>query len=39
MAEHIEIEKEFNIGRPKVNKPRIDMKLINDNKGNARFID
>ena len=32
--EHIEIEKEYDIGRPKVNKPRIDI-IVKDNKGNA----
>jgi type I restriction enzyme M protein len=32
--EIIEIEKEYDIGRPKVNKPRIDV-VVRDNKGNA----
>lgn len=32
--ESIEIEKEYDIGRPKVNKPRIDI-IVRDNKGNA----
>lgn len=32
--ENIEIEKEYDIGRPKVNKPRIDI-IVRDNKGNA----
>lgn len=32
--ENIEIEKEYDIGRPKVNKPRIDM-IVHDNKGDA----
>lgn len=32
--ENIEIEKEYDIGRPKVNKPRIDV-IVRDNKGNA----
>ena len=31
---NIEIEKEYDIGRPKVNKPRIDI-VVRDNKGNA----
>ena len=31
---NIEIEKEYDIGRPKVNKPRIDM-IVRDNDGNA----
>lgn len=32
--ENIEIEKEYDIGRPKVNKPRIDV-VVRDNKGDA----
>jgi type I restriction enzyme M protein len=32
--ENIEIEKEYDIGRPKVNKPRIDV-IVRDNKGDA----
>ncbi|AEI15422.1 type II restriction-modification enzyme [Flexistipes sinusarabici DSM 4947] len=32
--ENIEIEKEYDIGRPKVNKPRIDV-IVRDNEGNA----
>ena len=32
--ESIEIEKEYDIGRPKVNKPRIDI-IVRDEKGNA----
>ena len=32
--ENIEIEKEYDIGRPKVNKPRIDI-IVRDNNGNA----
>src|SRR3989344_8698907 len=32
--ENIEIEKEYDIGRPKVNKPRIDV-IVRDSKGNA----
>lgn len=32
--ENIEIEKEYDIGRPKVNKPRIDV-VVRDNMGNA----
>ncbi|MCX6165823.1 MAG: type I restriction enzyme HsdR N-terminal domain-containing protein [Ignavibacteriae bacterium] len=32
--ENIEIEKQYDIGRPKVNKPRIDI-IVRDNKGNA----
>jgi type I restriction enzyme M protein len=32
--ENIEIEKEYDIGRPKVNKPRIDV-VVRDNNGNA----
>jgi len=32
--ENIEIEKEYDIGRPKVNKPRIDI-IVRDNKGDA----
>jgi len=32
--ENIELEKEYDIGRPKVNKPRIDI-IVRDNKGNA----
>lgn len=32
-TENIEIEKEYNIGRPKVKKARIDL-VLNDNKGN-----
>ena len=32
--EKIEIEKEYDIGRPKVNKPRIDV-IVRDSKGNA----
>lgn len=32
--ENIEIEKEYDIGRPKVNKPRIDI-IVKDSKGNA----
>ncbi|MCZ7601623.1 MAG: N-6 DNA methylase [Melioribacteraceae bacterium] len=32
--EDIEIEKEYDIGRPKVNKPRIDI-IVRDNQGNA----
>src|SRR3990170_819853 len=32
--ENIEIEKEYDIGRPKVNKPRIDL-IIRDSEGNA----
>jgi len=32
--ENIEIEKEYDIGRPKVNKPRIDV-IVRDDKGNA----
>jgi type I restriction enzyme M protein len=32
--ENIEIEKEYDIGRPKVNKPRIDL-IVRDSKGNA----
>jgi len=32
--ENIEIEKEYDIGRPKVNKPRIDV-IVRDEKGNA----
>jgi len=32
--ENIEIEKEYDIGRPKVNKPRIDI-IVRDNAGNA----
>ena len=36
-AEFIEIEKEYNIGRPKVNKARIDV-VLNDDKGNPFFF-
>jgi type I restriction enzyme M protein len=32
--ENIEIEKEYDIGRPKTNKPRIDL-IVRDSKGNA----
>ncbi|MBT7296479.1 N-6 DNA methylase, partial [Candidatus Woesearchaeota archaeon] len=32
--ENIEIEKQYDIGRPKVNKPRIDV-IVNDDDGNA----
>lgn len=32
--ENIELEKEYDIGRPKVNKPRIDI-IVKDEKGNA----
>ena len=32
--ENIEIEKEYDIGRPKVNKPRIDI-IVRDSKGDA----
>ncbi len=32
--ENIEIEKEYDVGRPKVNKPRIDI-IVRDDKGNA----
>ena len=32
--ENIELEKEYDIGRPKVNKPRIDI-IVKDDKGNA----
>ena len=32
--ENIEIEKEYDVGRPKVNKPRIDI-IVRDEKGNA----
>jgi len=32
--ENIEIEKEYDLGRPKVNKPRIDV-IVRDEKGNA----
>jgi type I restriction enzyme M protein len=32
--ENIELEKEYDIGRPKVNKPRIDI-IVRDDKGNA----
>ncbi len=32
--ENIELEKEYDIGRPKVNKPRIDV-IVRDNSGNA----
>ena len=32
--ENIEIEKQYDIGRPKVNKPRIDI-IVRDDKGNA----
>ncbi len=32
--ENIEIEKEYDVGRPKVNKPRIDL-IVRDSKGNA----
>ncbi len=32
--ENIEIEKEYDIGRPKVNKPRIDL-IVRDDEGNA----
>ena len=32
--ENIEIEKDYDIGRPKVNKPRIDV-IVRDSKGNA----
>lgn len=32
--ENLEIEKEYDIGRPKVNKPRIDV-IVRDEKGNA----
>lgn len=32
--ENLEIEKEYDIGRPKVNKPRIDV-IVRDDKGNA----
>jgi len=32
--ENIEIEKEYDIGRPKVNKPRIDV-IVRDSKGDA----
>ncbi|MBW1616803.1 MAG: type I restriction enzyme HsdR N-terminal domain-containing protein, partial [Deltaproteobacteria bacterium] len=32
--ENIEIEKEYDIGRPKTNKPRIDI-IVRDNKGDA----
>ncbi len=32
--ENIELEKEYDIGRPKTNKPRIDV-IVRDNKGNA----
>lgn len=32
--ENIEIEKEYDIGRPKLNKPRIDI-IVRDNEGNA----
>ena len=32
--ENIELEKEYDIGRPKVNKPRIDI-IIRDDKGDA----
>ncbi len=32
--ENIEIEKEYDIGRPKVNKPRIDV-IVRDDNGNA----
>ncbi len=35
--ELIEIEKEYNIGRPKVNKARIDI-VLNDDKGNPFFF-
>ncbi len=33
-GENIELEKEYDIGRPKVNKPRIDI-IVRDDKGNA----
>jgi len=33
-AENIEIEKQYDIGRPKVNKPRIDV-IVRDDEGNA----
>lgn len=33
-SENIEIEKEYDIGRPKVNKPRIDI-IVRDDKGDA----
>jgi len=32
--ENIELEKEYDIGRPKINKPRIDV-IVRDDKGNA----
>ena len=32
--ENIELEKQYDIGRPKVNKPRIDI-IVRDDKGNA----
>ena len=32
--ENIDIEKQYDIGRPKVNKPRIDI-IVRDKKGNA----
>lgn len=32
--ENIELEKEYDVGRPKVNKPRIDI-IVRDDKGNA----
>ena len=34
--ENIELEKQYDIGRPKVNKPRIDI-IVRDDKGNAFF--
>jgi len=34
LPENIELEKEYDIGRPKVNKPRIDI-IVRDDKGNA----
>jgi type I restriction enzyme M protein len=34
LPEHIELEKEYDIGRPKVNKPRIDV-IVRDTVGNA----
>ncbi len=33
-SENIELEKQYDIGRPKVNKPRIDI-IVRDNNGNA----
>jgi len=34
--ENIEIEKEYDIGRPKTNKPRVDV-IVRDSQGSARL--